>query len=554
MPSPVKAAADGARAPGAHTRAGRRGRRRGRGERRRRSGSSSRSASSCRRRCSTRCRTGSSTCTSRCCRAGAARRRSSGRSSPATPRPGCASCASRPASTPVRCTRASATPIGADETAGELRARLVRARHPPARRHAAGACPTLEPARADRASRRTRRSSPSRSSALDPSRPAGELARRIVRAGNPRPGAWIVVDGQRVKVWRAHADAGERRRSGRRRGRSVATDALTTADGRARPRRGAARGQARDGRATRGCAGCTATRGRRRPRRERPRVRRSARSCASRTVRTPTSSSPSRSARAGSSARDRALRDRPRLRHAARAAAPRRAARAGRATGRSPTLDPPVRAALRVGHVPAGARRRRARRGGRDGRRRRRARARGFVNAVLRRVADAGPPWPEPAELGRRGCSYPDWIVDELGRIAGSSATSSTRCSRPGNRPAALTLRPNPRRTDRRRGSRPSSRVDRGVAVERGGLVPECAGRARGGRPGGAPRRRRGPGDPAGPGAARRSSTSSTPRPGERVLDVAAAPGGKATAVAERVGDDRSRRRRRRRRRAGCAS
>jgi len=37
---------------------------------------------------------------------------------------------------------------------------------------------------------------------LDPARAATELD-RIVRAGNPRPGAWIPVSGKRVKVWRA---------------------------------------------------------------------------------------------------------------------------------------------------------------------------------------------------------------------------------------------------------------------------------------------------------------------------------------------------------------
>ncbi|HEY7136469.1 MAG TPA: methionyl-tRNA formyltransferase [Acidimicrobiia bacterium] len=40
---------------------------------------------------------------------------------------------------------------------------------------------------------------------LDPRLRAADLA-RVVRAGNPRPGAWFVVDGQRVKVWRAHAE------------------------------------------------------------------------------------------------------------------------------------------------------------------------------------------------------------------------------------------------------------------------------------------------------------------------------------------------------------
>jgi len=42
---------------------------------------------------------------------------------------------------------------------------------------------------------------------LDPDRPAAELA-RVVRAGNPRPGAWAVVHGRRLKVLRAHAVEG----------------------------------------------------------------------------------------------------------------------------------------------------------------------------------------------------------------------------------------------------------------------------------------------------------------------------------------------------------
>jgi methionyl-tRNA formyltransferase len=40
---------------------------------------------------------------------------------------------------------------------------------------------------------------------LDPARPAIELD-RIVRAGNPRPGAWLQIAGRRVKVRRAHPD------------------------------------------------------------------------------------------------------------------------------------------------------------------------------------------------------------------------------------------------------------------------------------------------------------------------------------------------------------
>ena len=31
---------------------------------------------------------------------------------------------------------------------------------------------------------------------------------RLVRAGNPRPGAWLTVDGARFKVWCAHESEG----------------------------------------------------------------------------------------------------------------------------------------------------------------------------------------------------------------------------------------------------------------------------------------------------------------------------------------------------------
>jgi methionyl-tRNA formyltransferase len=92
--------------------------------------------------------------------------------------------------------------IGADETAGELHARLVTAGTELLRTHlasipgAAGEPQTGDATYADKLGVEEFR--------LDPARPAAELA-RIVRAGNPRPGAWFVVDGRRVKVWRAHA-------------------------------------------------------------------------------------------------------------------------------------------------------------------------------------------------------------------------------------------------------------------------------------------------------------------------------------------------------------
>ena len=103
-----------------------------------------------------------------------------------------------------------ATPIDPDETAGELRARLVElgtdlllvtvpdipARLPEAQ--------VGEPTYAEKLT--------VEEFALDWSRPASELA-RLVRAGNPRPGAWTVDHGRRVKVWRArdHAVAADER-------------------------------------------------------------------------------------------------------------------------------------------------------------------------------------------------------------------------------------------------------------------------------------------------------------------------------------------------------
>ena len=91
------------------------------------------------------------------------------------------------------------TPIGAQETAGELRARLavlgtelLVATLP--RVPTATPEPQLgEPTYADKLT--------VDEFALDWERSAEELA-RVVRAGNPRPGAWTTDHGSRLKVWR----------------------------------------------------------------------------------------------------------------------------------------------------------------------------------------------------------------------------------------------------------------------------------------------------------------------------------------------------------------
>ncbi|MCZ7526082.1 MAG: methionyl-tRNA formyltransferase [Acidimicrobiia bacterium] len=95
--------------------------------------------------------------------------------------------------------------IGPEETAGELRARLVEA----------GAALLVETlpdiGRIEPAPQEGEATYAEKLTAdefrIDWSQPAGALA-RLVRAGNPRPGAWTTSDGQRLKVWRARAEPG----------------------------------------------------------------------------------------------------------------------------------------------------------------------------------------------------------------------------------------------------------------------------------------------------------------------------------------------------------
>jgi methionyl-tRNA formyltransferase len=95
-------------------------------------------------------------------------------------------------------------PIEPHETAGELRGRLVEAgtalllAHLPSLPTATPEPQHGEPTYADKLEVDEFR--------LDPTRPAADMA-RLVRAGNPRPGAWFTVDGKRVKVLRAHESA-----------------------------------------------------------------------------------------------------------------------------------------------------------------------------------------------------------------------------------------------------------------------------------------------------------------------------------------------------------
>ncbi len=100
----------------------------------------------------------------------------------------------------------ASTRIADDETAGELRARLVELGTDllldtlPAVAHTAPDAQEGEPTYADKLT--------VEEFEIDWSRPAAEL-HRIIRAGNPRPGAWTTVDGKRLKIWCARvADDG----------------------------------------------------------------------------------------------------------------------------------------------------------------------------------------------------------------------------------------------------------------------------------------------------------------------------------------------------------
>ncbi|MGQ0804019.1 MAG: 16S rRNA (cytosine(967)-C(5))-methyltransferase RsmB [Actinomycetota bacterium] len=198
-------------------------------------------------------------------------------------------------------------------------------------------------------------------------------------------------------------------------------------------------------------------------------------------------------------------------------------------------LDPPVRAALRLGvyqlvsgvpaHAAVGETVEVAPR-----------RARALVNAVLRRVATTGPPWSLPegddvVAIGTR-LSYPDWLVERLISELGRGDALATLAA--GNDPAPVTLRPNLLRTTPDELAR--ELATGGATVARGGLDTGAV-------------TARGLGDPARVAAVTESRatpqdeasqavvTLLAPEPGDLVLDTCAAPGGKATAAAERVGD-----------------
>lgn len=138
-------------------------------------------------------------------------------------------------------------------------------------------------------------------------------------------------------------------------------------------------------------------------------------------------------------------------------------------------LDPPTRAALRVGTYQLRFLRQPAHAAVDSAVEAAPTRSRGLVNAVLRKVATGPVRWPDDATR----LSYPDWVVARLNNDLGSSAATAALVMM--NRAPVVEIR------------------DDGYVQDRASLwVADAVGA----------------------------------RPGERILDLCAAPGGKATALA----------------------
>lgn len=156
---------------------------------------------------------------------------------------------------------------------------------------------------------------------------------------------------------------------------------------------------------------------------------------------------------------------------------------------------------------------------------------RNYVNGVLRALGRTGPPFDVPDDDGS-ALSYPDWIIEEF--TEGFGAEDARAALAAMNEPATVTLRVNRVRGDVA-GVLRELEVQ-GGRVESGRLVPDAL-------------RVSGVGDIAALRCVRDGRVSPhdeasqaivaalDPRPGERVLDVASAPGGKACASAERMND-----------------
>ena len=201
-------------------------------------------------------------------------------------------------------------------------------------------------------------------------------------------------------------------------------------------------------------------------------------------------------------------------------------------------LDPPVRAALRLGayqlwsgvspHAAVGETVAAVQVVS--------PRAKGFVNAGLRALSAAGPPWPLPegddtAAIGVR-TSMPDWIVDLLVADLGSGPAHEVLDAV--NEPGAVTLRVHAGRATVE--AVEAELLGSGAAVARGELLSSALLVTGAGDPAALPAVRDGRATPQDQ-ASQAVAALVDARPGERVLEIGAAPGGKSTAMAEAMDD-----------------
>jgi len=165
------------------------------------------------------------------------------------------------------------------------------------------------------------------------------------------------------------------------------------------------------------------------------------------------------------------------------------------------------------------------------------ARQRGYVNGVLRALARTGPPWSWPAgreiaDIGVR-TSHPDWIVRLLVDTYGAADAIATLAL--ADEAAPVTLRPNPMRATAN--DLEQELLAAGIDVTRGELVGDALVLRDAGDIGALAPVREGRATPQDQ-ASQAVVAVLDPQPGERVLDLAAAPGGKSGAIAERMRDE----------------
>ena len=164
-------------------------------------------------------------------------------------------------------------------------------------------------------------------------------------------------------------------------------------------------------------------------------------------------------------------------------------------------------------------------------------RAKGYVNAVLRKLAANGPPWPLPeddtVESMAIRASMPDWLVELLVNDLGTADAAAVLGAV--NEPGVVTLRVNPLRATPADVEREFIAAE--ISVTRGELVTDALLVTGAGDLGVLAAVRDGRATPEDQ-ASQAVATLLGAQPGERILEVGAAPGGKTTAIAEAMRDE----------------